>query len=189
MKQQLRKLYLQKRRELSEAACANLSERLCENFFKHVDLTDKSLLHTFLPIIRNKEPDTWRIINAMKKKYPHVKVAIPKINSNNLMESFLLESEDQLTTNSWGIPEPAYGTLTHPEKIDVVLVPLLVFDKKGRRVGYGKGYYDRFLLTCRKDCLKIGLSFFDPIEEIHEVYDHDVPLDKFITPRHVYEVS
>jgi len=67
-----------------------------------------------------------------------------------------------------------------------VLVPLLSFDKKGFRVGYGKGFYDRFLMQCKSDCIKIGLSYFDPIDVIDDADEFDVPLDFCITPQKVY---
>ncbi|MDQ3180555.1 MAG: 5-formyltetrahydrofolate cyclo-ligase, partial [Acidobacteriota bacterium] len=76
--------------------------------------------------------------------------------------------------------------LIETEKIDIVLVPLLCFDRKGFRVGYGKGFYDRFLKNCRTDCLKIGLSYFAPIKEISDVQDFDVRLDFSITPEEIF---
>jgi 5-formyltetrahydrofolate cyclo-ligase len=63
-----------------------------------------------------------------------------------------------------------------------VVVPLLSFDKRGHRVGYGKGFYDRFLSECSRDCIKIGLSFFAPVEVIDDVNRHDVTLDLFVMP-------
>ena len=63
------------------------------------------------------------------------------------------------------------------EDIDVVLIPLIVFDENGHRIGYGKGYYDRFLESCRPDTLKVGLSILPPIKEIPEVEAHDIPMD------------
>ena len=68
----------------------------------------------------------------------------------------------------------------------MVLVPLLAFDSKGYRVGYGKGFYDRFLKQCRNDCVKIGLSYFEPIDAINDAGEFDVPLDFCITPQKAY---
>ena len=74
-----------------------------------------------------------------------------------------------------------------PAEIDLVIVPLLCFDKKGNRVGYGKGYYDRFLKQCRKDCIKIGFSYFDPIDQVEDINKFDVKLDYGITPDAIYQ--
>ena len=180
-KQELRKQYLQKRLALSEAEYRTLNRRLCENFFRQVDLSSVHTLHTFLPIKKNKEPDTWLIIEHLKQEHPSIKIAIPKINRDDVMDSFLLERE-QLEINSWGIPEPVNGEIVDPTKIDLVIVPLLVVDKRGHRIGYGKAYYDKFLNACRKDCRKIGLSFFEPIAEIPELFEHDLAVDRCITP-------
>jgi 5-formyltetrahydrofolate cyclo-ligase len=65
-------------------------------------------------------------------------------------------------------------------------MPLLAFDSKGDRVGYGKGYYDRFLAACRKDVLKIGLSYFPPVSSIDDIEIFDKKLDFCITPERVY---
>ncbi len=75
------------------------------------------------------------------------------------------------------------------KKMDIVLVPMLCFDEKGFRVGYGKGFYDKFLSLCREDCLKIGLSLFPPIQKIENVEDYDVKLDFCITPNQIYNFT
>jgi 5-formyltetrahydrofolate cyclo-ligase len=65
-------------------------------------------------------------------------------------------------------------------------VPLLAFDEKGFRVGYGKGFYDRFLKQCKDGGIKIGLSYFNPIDTIEDAGEFDVPLNFCITPQKVY---
>ncbi|MFT7351177.1 MAG: 5-formyltetrahydrofolate cyclo-ligase [Flavobacterium sp.] len=71
-------------------------------------------------------------------------------------------------------------------KIDVVFVPLLAFDLQGNRVGYGKGFYDKFLANCKPTTIKIGISFFEAEEKISDVFAKDVKLDYCITPEKVY---
>jgi 5-formyltetrahydrofolate cyclo-ligase len=73
------------------------------------------------------------------------------------------------------------------EKIDAIIVPLLCFDARGFRVGYGKGFYDKFLSECRTDCLKIGFSYFAPVAEISDAQDFDVKLDYCITPEEIFD--
>ncbi|MFB6306170.1 MAG: 5-formyltetrahydrofolate cyclo-ligase, partial [Flavobacteriales bacterium] len=75
------------------------------------------------------------------------------------------------------------------EKIDMVILPLVVSDKKGNRVGYGKGFYDKFLHDCKKDITKVGLSFYEPVQQIDDIEEHDEPLDICITPENVYFMS
>jgi 5-formyltetrahydrofolate cyclo-ligase len=94
-----------------------------------------------------------------------------------------------LIENAWGIREPAGDEPIDAAEIDMVLVPLLCFDKRSHRVGYGKGYYDRFLSKCRPDCLKIGLSFFPPVEAILRIGSRDIALDHFVLPDSTYTIN
>ena len=87
--------------------------------------------------------------------------------------------------NSWGILEPIAGEEITVGKFDFVLVPLLTIDNKGYRVGYGKGYYDKFLAECSSDCKFIGLYQFDEIETIDDIHDADIPLHFCVTPKNV----
>lgn len=182
-KRELRTLYLQKRNALSEAEYSQLTFKLYQNFFSAVDLSFIHTLHTFLPITSKKEVDTWLIIDRIKREFQHIRISIPKVNSQTgVFDSFYFEGLHQLATNEWGIQEPKQGIPTEPEKVDLVLMPLLAYDKKGHRVGYGKGFYDKFLATCRLDCKKIGLSLFEAEEKIKDANALDVKMDQCITP-------
>jgi 5-formyltetrahydrofolate cyclo-ligase len=189
-KKELRKIYLRKRMELSVAMFQQLNQQLCDRFFSAVNVADINVLHTFLPIKKNREVNTWLIIERLKKDYPQVRIAIPKINNQTAeLEHYYYENEDQLKNNTWEIPEPVKGVPTPTEKIDAVLVPLLAFDKQGHRLGYGRGFYDKFLSSCRPDCVKIGLSFFEVEEKIEGISDKDIPLNLIITPDTVVTVA
>jgi len=182
-KQELRQLYLQKRQALSEAEYAQLNFQLYQNFFSTIDLSFAKVLHTFLPIHSKKEVDTWLIIDRIRREYPHIRISIPKVNrKKNELENFYFEGLHQLATNDWGIQEPKQGIPTESQKIDMVLVPLLAFDQSGHRVGYGKGYYDKFLITCKSGCKKIGLSHFVALNTIDEIDSKDIRLDIVVTP-------
>jgi 5-formyltetrahydrofolate cyclo-ligase len=93
------------------------------------------------------------------------------------MESYVLDTNTKIVENSWGIPEPTNAIKCPDDTIDMILMPLLCFDKQGFRVGYGKGFYDRFLQKCRKDIIKIGLSLFDSVDKIDDVNENDVRMD------------
>jgi 5-formyltetrahydrofolate cyclo-ligase len=92
---------------------------------------------------------------------------------------------NQLKQNQWGIDEPEFGEEIYPEEFDLIIVPLLAFDKSGHRVGYGKGYYDRFLSKCRPDAKRIGLSFFKPTDNI-DAEEHDLQLTSVITTAEIF---
>ena len=101
------------------------------------------------------------------------------------MNHYLLTDQTKLIVNEWGIPEPDNNSIPIPESsIEVVFVPLLAYDTKGSRVGYGKGFYDRFLQDS-KPKLTIGLSFFEPEENDIEVNEYDQPLDLCVYPDRV----
>lgn len=186
-KKELRKIYLKRRMDLLRAEYEQLNQQLCAQLFKAVDLRKINVLHTFLPIERTREVNTWLIIERLNREYPHVRISVPKINNETAeLEHYYLEGRDQLKNNTWEIPEPVYGIPTPVEKIDAVLVPLLAFDKRGHRLGYGRGFYDRFLASCRADCTKIGLSFFEGEEKIDGISEKDVALDLILTPKTIF---
>jgi 5-formyltetrahydrofolate cyclo-ligase len=187
-KDQVRKLYLQKRLGLSEAELQLMNKRLTDTFFASVDLSAINVLHTFLPIEKQKEVNTWLIIERVRKEFPHIRISVPRINNqSSTIENFYFEGAHQLEKNTWGIMEPKQGIPTPNEKIDTVLVPLLSFDKKGNRVGYGRGFYDKFLAVI--DCKKIGLSFFAPVKEIEGMGPHDVPIDAAVTSEGFFKLK
>lgn len=103
------------------------------------------------------------------------------------MNHFLLSDNTKIQKNSWNIPEPSNGIPIETSMIDVVFVPLLAFDINGHRVGYGKDFYDRFLLNCNQDTIKIGLSFFENTSEIKGIHDSDVALNYCVTPYGIHE--
>lgn len=141
--------------------------------------------HLFLPIHNKREIDTSTILSVLHGKDKHV--VIPKVTASGTLCHFLLTDSTTLTTNKWGVLEPIGGIAIPPQQLDVVFVPLLAFDEDGNRVGYGKGYYDRFLASCRKDVIKIGLSFFKAEYKITDIHPDDVPLDFCVTPDTVYK--
>lgn len=185
-KQELRKIYLEKRKALSEGEYAQLNFQLYQNFFSSIDLSFTRVLHTFIPIVSKHEPDTWLIIDRIRREYPNIRISIPRVNNNTgELENYFFEGLHQLTTNDWGIQEPKQGIPTESEKIDMVLVPLLVCDGSGNRVGYGKGYYDRFLKGCRSDVKKIGISLFEPVDRIEDIQSTDIPVNALVTPAEI----
>ena len=123
IKEELRKIYLEKRSSLSQHDYTRYNNQLCENFFSSVDLLSVRTLHGFLPIEKNKEPDTRLIINRIQAGYPKINIAVPRINEKmEDLENFLFEGPEHLIVNKWGIPEPKKGTNVPHKNIDMVLV-------------------------------------------------------------------
>lgn len=186
-KQDLRKEYLQKRKALTEMEVEGFSRKIHDWFFRSIPVHAYATIHTFLPIKRNNEIDTWLIINTLQKDFA-TDIVIPKSHEDGTMSHYLLTKDTVFEENKWKIPEPSPNSylISHISKLDLVLIPLLCFDKKGYRVGYGKGYYDRFLAECRPDVMKIGLSIFEPVDAISDVDEFDVKMDYCITPNKIW---
>ena len=183
-KKELRSIYLEKRLALTDSEYVDRNKKLVDLFFTMVDLNGINVIHIFLPMVKYKEPNTWPIIERIKKENPAIRFSIPKVNTKNqLLDSFYFDSQDQLKENKWGIQEPQFGDHTDPKDIDLVIVPLLAIDKRGHRVGYGKGYYDKLLSQCKPTCLTVGVTLFEPIENIEDVNKLDVALNTCITPK------
>ncbi|MBC5994888.1 5-formyltetrahydrofolate cyclo-ligase [Pontibacter cellulosilyticus] len=186
-KAELRKLMLQKRRALPLEEVQRRSESIADQFFSQFVLKPGQTVHVFLPIVKNNEVNTWPIIERLRQEHPEVRVAVPVTDvAQNILTHHHLTDEAVLIENPWGIPEPQDAHIIHANEVDVVLIPLLAFDLAGHRVGYGKGFYDRFLADCRPDVLKVGLSLEPPVESIADPNPFDVPLDAVVMPQRVW---
>ncbi len=172
-----------RRRELSAEEIAFASARIADTFFEDFSLDAVRCIHTFLPIAKFSEIDTMQICERVWREFPEISVVVPRLNEETgEIDAYAFTSDTKLALNKWGIPEPMEGAAIAPGEIDLVLVPGLCFDRRGHRVGYGKGFYDRFLMTVRGDCQTVGLAYFDPIERIEDIHDGDVPVGSLATP-------
>lgn len=187
IKRDLRKLYIEKRRHLSPQEMTKLDDLLLIRFQQR-PLGDITTVLNFWPIAEKHEVNTHLIIDYLSFFIPSLQLAYPVMTMTaSVFKAVLVNEFTHFQQNQLGIAEPLSADEIDPYKIDVVFVPLLAFDKKGYRVGYGKGFYDKFLKTCRTDVLKIGLSYFDAEESIDDINDFDVTLNMCITPNKIYE--
>lgn len=186
-KAELRKIYLKRQKNLAPFERRQTSAQIAAKFFQHFDLTNTKFLHCFVAIEKFNEVDTSLIFRQVWRDFPHIETLVPRVNFQTAeIESLKFTDATKLVKNAWEIDEPAENESVETAKIDIVLVPLLCFDTQFSRVGYGKGFYDKFLERCRTDCLKIGLSYFAPTAEISDAQDFDVKLDACITPQKIY---
>lgn len=182
-KAEIRKQATALRRGLSVEEVEAYSRALLEHFAS-LDFSLVRTVHVFLPIAEKKEPDTFLLIDWLALHHPEIRIIVPKADFETaLMQNYVYTGRTGLEKNFYNILEPAKGEL-HTGEVDMVLVPMLAFDRQGYRAGYGKGFYDRFLEGLETQ--KIGLSFFGPVERIDDVNTHDVRLDCCITPEQVY---
>ncbi len=187
-KASLRKQFLDKRKALSRSQYWMLMDQVM-NQIERIDWSKYKMVHIFLPIKKHHEIDTFSILNYFKDNFPQLNIVIPRTNFQTLeMENVLYDHEHTIfVRNKYDIPEPIHGQLIEIDQIDLVFIPLLAFDKQGNRAGYGKGFYDRFLSRCRKDVQKIGISLFDPVDEISDLNEYDKKLDFCVCPDKIWK--
>jgi 5-formyltetrahydrofolate cyclo-ligase len=145
-------------------------------------------VHAFLPLRRLGEINTWPLVEWLREAHPEVQVWAPRLSTAGGMEAVLVGLETAFRDNRLGVPEPVTGeVLRSDEMVDLVLVPLLAFDRAGHRVGYGGGYYDRFLAS-QPGARKVGLGYAaSEVPGGIAAETHDVRLDAVVTERGVLE--
>ena len=183
-KKELRLHYKNLRKQLSENDIEEKSLAIANNLIT-LPIWDKTYYHVFLPIEEQKEVNTEYILHLLSGKDKEIVVSKSDFETRG-MSHFLLTDNTKIKKNEYNIPEPVNGLPVPSETIDVVFVPLLAFDVLGNRVGYGKGFYDKFLSECKPATIKIGLSFFESEDQIEDVFESDVKLDYCITPQKTY---
>lgn len=184
-KVELRKKYKALRAQLTIDDIESLSLEIANELLQ-VPIWHHSFYHLFLTIKEQKEINTEYILNILAGMDKNIVISKSNFKTNTL-ENFLLTDNTTLIKSKYNIPEPINGIPIQNEKIEIIFVPLLAFDKKGNRVGYGKGFYDNFLKTCNEDTLKIGLSFFEAEDLIEDTREDDIKLDYCVTPTRLYQ--
>lgn len=184
-KKELRIQYKALRKALPDAEIAEKSLAIANQLIP-LPIWQKNYFHVFLPISEHQEVDTEYILHLLAGKDKDIVVSKSDFSTGK-MTHYLLTDSTRIKKNSHHIPEPVDGLEVPVSKIEVAFVPLLAFDKNGHRVGYGKGFYDRFLSECNPNAIKIGLSFFEAEERISDVFPSDIQLDYCITPENVYD--
>ena len=183
-KASLRNKYRELRKQLSSEELDAMSLEIANQALL-LDIWDKEYYHIFLPIDRLREINTEYLLSILGGKDKHVLLSKSDF-SKRTMTNYLLTDSTKIVVSEQGIPEPEVGIEIDFTKIDVVFVPLLAYDTKGNRIGYGKGFYDQFLSQCREDVVKVGLSLFSPEQDIITINHQDVPLTCCITAKKVY---
>lgn len=182
LKAELRKIYLQKRKALSDDEAFLLSKSIFENFISYFKPLPGQKVHLFIPIQKFREIDTSLFIDYFLSHY--IRVFVPKIAEASLI-SVEIFTDTEFELNGWGISEPVSSKDSEIVDFDYVITPLLYCDKRGNRVGYGKGFYDGFFGNLPEKSKKIGVNYFNPNENIDDVWEFDIPLDYLVTPTDV----
>jgi 5-formyltetrahydrofolate cyclo-ligase len=180
----IRKQAMARRKSLTPIQQDEMSLGIANQLLR-CDIWQGTYYHLFLTITQKGEVDTHPILDILHGR--DKKIVVSKANfQQGSLSHFILDENTRLITSKYGIPEPEGGQEVFPDMLDVVFVPLLTYDQKGMRLGYGKGFYDRFLAQCSKNCKKVGLSFFGPESELIPCETWDIALDLVVTPDAVH---
>jgi 5-formyltetrahydrofolate cyclo-ligase len=187
IKKTVRKDYLQRRMDIPEEDLQQQTALMAFNF-KKLTFPPVKYLMSYSPLLARREFDVSVCEDMLKQQNPSLQTAWPRIEEHSSeMEATLVQRGGLFTKNRYNVLEPISGDTIAPELLDVIFVPLVAFDEKGYRVGYGKGYYDRYMARCRHDIIRVGFSFFEAIRGIEDINQYDVPLNFCITPYRIYE--
>lgn len=184
-KSELREIYKAKRQEFSPSKAQDISLQILENL-KEMQIWNCSTFHVFVPILHHNEVNTLPLIKHLFES--EKRVIVPK-TENNRMLCCEIGADVEFESGRFNVPEPKKFQIINPKEIDVVLMPMLICDQNGNRVGYGGGFYDRFLKDCKKNVIKIGLNFFTPVDEIFDVFESDIPIDYCVTGDEIVSFS
>jgi 5-formyltetrahydrofolate cyclo-ligase len=180
-KQELRALYKQKRADLTEHQIKDFQESIYQQIYS-LDISEVENVHLFLSMPKFKEIDTAPLITYFRSK--NKRIVVSKCNfKDHTLSHFYLEEDTVLVLNKFGVPEPVDAEQVTESILDLLFIPMLISDIQRFRVGYGKGFYDRFLSGCKKEAKFIGLNFFAPIKEIEDANEFDISLHQVIYPK------
>ncbi len=170
---------------MTQEEVTRLSEKITTSFLVFLSQKpDIKHIHIFFSIRRFNEIDTFPLYHQLNKMGYNLYTSEVNVTKDSL-DTLNLEEVTDFEEDGWGIPKPIGAKQTEPSQIQLVLMPLLAFDENGNRLGYGKGYYDKFLTTLDESVLKLGLSFFPPESRI-PADEHDIGLDICITPQQIH---
>ena len=183
-KTELRRLYKQKRLQLDSKELVCLSDKIAKNVLLFLsEQPHIQHIHVFLPIKRLNEINTFPLIDALMQQNKTIYTSISDHNGRE-MKTVRLSTNKNYKEDKLGIPVPDEWQTGDDSLIQLILMPLLAYDMEGHRLGYGKGFYDRFLSKFPKEVIKAGLSFFSPEKRI-PVEPHDIPLNICINPNEI----
>lgn len=191
-KKQLRDQLLKTRKALSAQFVEEESRILVRRFKEEIPVAPNSIVHLFRSVTKFNEVNTQLFLDWLFQERNDIRIALPRVvDQTRTLDHHLHTLGDTLVPSRWGIEEPmSTAPKIVPNEMDLIIVPLLGFDRRGYRIGYGGGFYDKFLIQTRPDCRKIGIAFDQAFQEQPIPIDKfDVPLNAVVTPTSVFHFS
>jgi 5-formyltetrahydrofolate cyclo-ligase len=178
----LRKIGLAERNAMPENMRDAYSQIIRKKLVDYLDSISSKFIHIYISF--GSEVNTRGIIEDLFER--KIKVAVPltrgEKNNEHMIHS-VLENLDHLKPGKFGVPEPSFINEMNPDNLDAVIIPIVAFDGFGMRLGYGKGYYDRFLSGLDPKIKKIGIAFSQQELEQIPILSHDQLMNNLITEK------
>jgi 5-formyltetrahydrofolate cyclo-ligase len=186
-KKELRTFAREQRSNLSESQRAEMSLLIADQYMQLFELDKPKVVHLFLPIVHLLEVNTMIILERLNTRYPEVKTVTSIIAEDGVnLLTVEVRFDSDFSVNSMDIPEPVRKVFCNEKEIEEVLTPLLATDMQGCRLGYGKGFYDRFFDKCLPNVVKTGINYFSPIETLIPKDSWDKPLSRLVNSKKVF---
>lgn len=188
LKKEFRKKVISERKKQNPNIINSNSQLIFQNLFKLDEIKKAKTVMAYLDF--NNEVKTDSIINYLLSKKQKVVVPISIVEERKLFLSEIKDIETEVSIGTYGIREPKSEFIRpiNSQDIDIVIVPAVAYDTNGYRLGYGGGYYDRFLDSLRDDCITIGIAFEIQIFDEVPKEDHDAQLDYIITEERIIKI-
>lgn len=181
-KKQLRGDLLRQRLALSTEECELYSKQVCDAVLTSEEFVQAQVIHCYVPIISKKELNTFHILKESLKRGK--KLIVPRIKAETTeLDHVWIKKIDVLKPNKWGVLEPESGELVDITELQLILVPVVGCDVQRNRIGYGKGFYDRFL--DKVSCPAFGLAFEQSVCPDIPAEKHDIKLDRIFTEKRI----
>lgn len=181
-KNELRSKMLQRRESISSDQFYSASNVIINRLIRQPEYADAQTIHCYVSMNDRREVNTHKLIKQMLRQEKKMVVPITNFNDGTLTH-IELSSFGDLVPNKWGVLEPDSGKEVSISELELIIVPMVAADEQGNRIGYGKGFYDRFL--DKADCPTIGLIFEQNVIAKVPTEDFDIPLDVIVTEERV----
>lgn len=188
-KSEIRKEVLKARQAMTSVEIAEKSACIMKKLMSLEEYIKANIIMTYLDF-RN-EVQTEMLVTKAMSEGKQVVVPLTDLLNRKLVPSLLIDFPGDVAPGTWGILEPRPDCLRPVElsKIDLVIVPGVAFDLNGNRLGYGGGFYDRFLPLTRQDCVFVAPSFELQIRDNIYPSEHDFPVHYLITEKRIIKIA
>ncbi|HSZ72161.1 MAG TPA: 5-formyltetrahydrofolate cyclo-ligase [Cytophagaceae bacterium] len=189
-KKEWRSYYQNLRHALTGMEREHQSSRIADHYLQLFQKERPQVVHLFLPMSSKAEVNTFFILKRLNEEYPKVKTVTSVVaEDQHTLLTVEVRIDTPLSTNHWGISEPESRVLFPEVDIEEVLTPLLAMDERGYRLGYGKGFYDRFFSVCSDSVKRTGLNYFPVAEAELPTDEWDVTLHRLVSVEGVFVVD